>query len=138
MMRPLLLARILSLVCIVTAVSGQACACTCGGGSHNSNAWEIARLEASSSAAIFEGVPERIEMQWDGLTAKNGDLVSADTSSRDLSSRPHMTITFRVQRAYKGNLGSEVQIDTGLGGGDCGAGFNTGLTSLVYAYGPDL
>src|SRR5258708_17110010 len=137
-MRSVPLATVFSVACIISAFSGEAYACHCASSFRGQNSWETAKLEAASAAAIFEGVPEHVEMKWDVLTAKNGDLISADTSSWGVSSRPHMTVTFRVQRAYRGNLGSEVQIDTGLGGGDCGAGFNTGLTSLVYAYGPDL
>ena len=49
-----------------------------------------------------------------------------------------MMLTFHVQRAYKGALGSDVRIRTGLGGGDCGSFFETGLTFLVYGQGPDL
>ncbi len=46
--------------------------------------------------------------------------------------RPHVVITFRVQRVYKGEAGSEVQVHTGFGGGDCGAQFSSGLTYLLF------
>jgi hypothetical protein len=49
-----------------------------------------------------------------------------------------MRVTFRVQRAYKGDLGTEVRVYTGWGGGDCGSVFSAGLTYLVYAWGSGL
>jgi hypothetical protein len=45
---------------------------------------------------------------------------------------PHLIVTFQVRRAYQGILGPEVQVRTGLGGGD-GARFAPGLIYLVYA-----
>jgi hypothetical protein len=44
-----------------------------------------------------------------------------------------MVITFQVRRAYKGDVGSEPQLHTGLGGGDCAAIYATGVNYLVYA-----
>lgn len=47
-----------------------------------------------------------------------------------------MVVTFHVAKIYKGTLGAEVQLHTGLGGGDCGATYMPGLNYLVYAGGP--
>jgi hypothetical protein len=41
---------------------------------------------------------------------------------------------FSVEQAYLGVAGSEVEIFTGSGGGDCGFQFQTGQRYLVYAY----
>ena len=41
---------------------------------------------------------------------------------------------FSVEQAYLGIAGSEVEIFTGRGGGDCGIVFQTGQSYLVYAY----
>ena len=43
-------------------------------------------------------------------------------------------VHFRLDRAYKGIEGAEVQVMTGLGGGDCGYGFRLGEKYLVYAF----
>ena len=83
---------------------------------------------------IFEGTPEHIEMQWGPLSTREGDLIPA-TSGAIVRTFPRMVITFRVNKTYKGDLGSEVQVTTGLGGGDCGAIFSPGLSYLVYAQG---
>jgi len=45
-----------------------------------------------------------------------------------------MAFKFSVEQAYLGVAGSEVEIFTGRGGGDCGVTFETGQRYLVYAY----
>lgn len=41
---------------------------------------------------------------------------------------------FNISRAFSGVDGTEVEVATGRGGGDCGFGFRKGETYLVYAY----
>jgi hypothetical protein len=110
----------------------SAFACQCGAGYRGKNTWENAMQAADASAIIFEGTPVRFELKWDLLTAKEGDLIPVEMYSKVADRDPHMVVTFRVQRAYKGNLPSEVQVHTGLGGGDCGATYATGLEYLVF------
>ena len=122
--------------CISAAVVETASACQCGAVAHGQNAWENAKEVEKNSVVIFEGTPLRFELKWDLLTAREGEPIPADMfSSRDLNAMSHMVITFRNQRTYKGDLGTEVQLATGLGGGDCGATYATGLNYLVYASG---
>jgi len=45
-----------------------------------------------------------------------------------------LVVRFRVNKAYSGNPGSEVAVQTGLGGGDCGYHFDPGHTYLVYGH----
>jgi hypothetical protein len=116
--------------------AGQGLACRCSSGFHGSTPLEVAQLEAEGSTVIFEGTPERFELNWSLLKAKEGELTSAENPGVALNDRPRMLVTFRVQRPYKGGLVREVQISTGLGGGDCGAVFAPWLTYLVYAGGP--
>jgi hypothetical protein len=129
------LLRLAAIAGIAVNTVDQAFACQCGGSFHGSTPLEVARLEVQGSAAIFEGIPERFELNWRLLGAKQGELISADTSGAGGDQRPRMQVTFLVRRAYKGDLGREVQISTGLGGGDCGAVFAPGLTYLIYAAG---
>lgn len=119
---------------IIIFSDGTASACQCVP-VRGRSAWQLAVAEAQGSVAIFEGTPEHFELKWDLLNAKNGSFVSASEFEMPTG---HMVVTFRVQRAYKGALGLEVKLNTGLGGGDCGAGFSPGLTYLVYAAGPSL
>jgi hypothetical protein len=136
-MRLIFLLRLAS-ICVITIAGSQAFACSCGSSDFGKNNWEIAKLRAKSSFAIFEGTLGHIELKWGLLDAKEGELVPADTSAEAGNNRPRMVATFQVRRAYKGDLGPKIEIVTGLGGGDCGAQFATGLTYLVYAYGPSL
>jgi hypothetical protein len=132
------LVRLAACACILAFAPENLFACQCGSGIHGKTPWEVAKLEAESSIAIFEGTPERFELQWGLLEAKDGELVSANIDGSGPGSLPHMVITFRVQRTYEGELGAEVQMRTGLGGGDCGARFVPGLTYLLYGSGPSL
>jgi len=125
-------------VLLTVLVGSNALACTCGSSFQNKNEWESAKLEAERATAIFEGTLQHAKMDWDLLAAKDGELVSAGMWRRRPDEGPGMVLTFHVQRAYKGALGSDVRLRTGLGGGDCGALFETGLTYLVYGQGPDL
>jgi hypothetical protein len=124
------------IVALLLLASRNALPCTCSG-THGTNAWEMAKLEADSAAAIFEGIPTRFQLQWDAFNAKNGDLISADSPGPH-SVSPHMAVTFRVTKVHKGELGTEVQVTTGLGGGDCGARFLPGVTYLVYGNGANM
>ena len=46
-----------------------------------------------------------------------------------------VTVKLGVERFWKGDLGEEVSLTTGRGGGDCGYQFEVGRKYLVYAYG---
>lgn len=45
-----------------------------------------------------------------------------------------VTITFAVERVWKGDVGSTVRVQTARGGESCGFAFRTGEQYLVYAY----
>jgi hypothetical protein len=130
-------ARFFAAICVCIGCVQCASACQCGATVRGKSAWEVATLEAKSATVIFEGTPVRFELKWDLLSAKDGELIPADMFSVQPDTKSgSMVVTFRVRRAYKGNLGSEVQLRTGLGGGDCGAIYQPGLNYLVYAWGP--
>lgn len=119
---------------VITIGVEQMFACSCSSGFHGTTNWEVAKAEAQGTDVIFEGTPQHIEIQWIQLGRREGDLVPSFDGSLP-GEYPRMMITFQVIKSYKGNLGSEVQVFTGLGGGDCGAIFSPGLTYLVYAQG---
>ncbi len=93
----------------------------------------MAKQETEGSSVIFEGTPEHFEVEWRLLSAKVGELIPTENANAGPGDWPRMVVTFRVERAYKGELGAEIQVKTGLGGGDCGAVFSPGLTYLVFA-----
>jgi len=125
--------RLVAIAFIATMASSRALACQCSSGFHGKDAWDLAKQETEGSSVIFEGTPEHFEVAWRLLNAKVGDLISTEDLNAGPGDWPKMVVTFRVQRAYKGETGSEIQVKTGLGGGDCGAVFSPGLTYLVFA-----
>jgi hypothetical protein len=127
--------RQVAFACIVAFATKDAAGCKCSG-IHGKTPLETAKLVAESSVAIFEGIPQRFDLQWSLLSARAGDLIPAEIE--EPGSWPRMIVTFRVQRRYKGQLGAEVRVTTGLGGGDCGARFAPGLTYLVYGSGSNV
>jgi hypothetical protein len=133
-----LFVRVIAVASIAAIANGRAVGCQCGAKFHGKSDWELAKLEANAATVIFEGIPERLELQWDVMQAQEGARISADNLGAKPSCGPMMLVTFRVQRAYKGALGPTIQIKTGLGGGDCGAVFDPGLTYLVFADGTSL
>jgi hypothetical protein len=137
-MRLLFAIKLCALVCIIAAAAKFASACQCGSSIHGKSALELAKLQAEGATVIFEGTPERFELQWSVLRSKVGELIPAESPDERRDRGPRMLVTFRVGRAYKGSLEPKVQISTGLGGGDCGARFAPGVTYLVYAFGPSL
>src|SRR6185436_12957521 len=52
----------------------------------------------------------------------------------DLDWLPRFAYKFSVQQAYSGVAGTEVEVYTGSGGGDCGYQFKVGQRYLVYAH----
>ncbi len=122
-----------AVACIAALAAGSASACSCGASFHGPNNLEVAKLETNAASVIFEGLPERFENQWDVLKAKDGERISANQLSRKPDQSNAMLVTFRVQRVYKGNVGPEIEINTGFGGGDCGAVYAPGLTYLILA-----
>ncbi len=133
-MRILRPAGFTGILCALALIPQTASACRCSG-IHGKNYWDGARLKAEGAAAIFEGTPERIETQWSVLIAKRGELITAEDQNIAGSRGPRILVNFRVRRAYKGDVGLEVQINTGVTTMDCsGARFSPGLNYLVYAY----
>jgi len=135
-MKFFLFVKIGMVACTAAIAIAPASACKCGSNYHGRNSWEVVKLETDGSDVIFEGTPERFELQWDVLNSNTGELISAGNGAAKRDHWQGMLVTFRVQRAYKGNLGPEIQVKTGLGGGDCGAIFDPGLNYLVFASGP--
>src|SRR5260370_347920 len=69
-----------------------------------------------------------------------GTAITVKTAERNPATKPSevdwtpRTFKFSVEQAYLGVEGAEVEVATGMGGGDCGYGFKLGERYLVYAY----
>jgi hypothetical protein len=75
------------------------------------------------SSAVFAGM----------VTQLPSPNLSAELNKRESTFRS-VRFAFSVVKAYRGDLENEVQVSSGLGGGDCGYPFRVGERYLVYAY----
>ena len=90
---------------------------------------ELAEWRTRGVSAIFEGTVEDLAIKSPLLEAPAGKFVSASLEQ----TTPIMLVSFRVSRWYRGGHQETVQIETGLGGGDCGFPFEPSGQYLVYA-----
>src|SRR5438270_1549117 len=95
-------------LCALLSGPRRTSACQCNGLFVDKNAWETAKQHAKNANVIFEGTLSRLEMRWNVLGTKEGEWVSAfyDYDYRS-NNQPHMLVTFRVLKAYKGTVSEE-------------------------------
>jgi hypothetical protein len=115
---------------ILTIISTAAFGCKCAAPPPGvESGYQLAEWRAKGIDAIFEGRVVRAELKSAWVKASVGDSVPANLDE-DV---PTMLVTFDVTRSYRGVEGPRVDVETGLGGGDCGFGFDIGRQYLVYA-----
>lgn len=104
------------IVIIVLLAGPAANACSCAGTSAPCESY-------GTASAVFAGtvIGERTSER-----PKQGDRTEIDWTPR--------AVKFSVEQAFSGVTGTEVEVFTGRGGGDCGVGFRMGQRYLVYAY----
>jgi hypothetical protein len=109
-------AWLLGLLIVVLLSSPTANACTCGGGGGVCENY-------GTASAVFTGtvVSARETERPKQLKRDEIDWVPAGYK-------------FAVEQSFLGVAGTEVEVFTGRGGGDCGYGFKIGQRYLVYAY----
>jgi hypothetical protein len=89
----------------------EACSCMAGGNSPCQAYW--------NADVVFIGTVEKI----------------TSVNSRDGADRfERRRVSFGISEAFRGIQAEQAEVLTGMGGGDCGYGFKTGETYLVYAY----
>lgn len=104
-------------VVITLALAGyKVNACTCAGPGTPCESF-------GSAEAVFAGT---VVSARENERRKQADRDEIDWAPRG--------IKFSVEQAYVGVVGTEVEIFTGYGGGDCGYPFKIGQRYLVYAY----
>lgn len=104
-------------VLIVISVSSETVnACSCGGTGSPCESY-------GRAAAVFVGT----------VVAMRENERPKQTDRRDREWAP-LAVKFSVEQSYHGVAGTEIEVFTGRGGGDCGYGFTTGQRYLVYAY----
>jgi hypothetical protein len=106
---------VLGILGLLGVTSRSATACSCGGSGSPCEAY-------GSAAAVFVGTP---------ISAR-----SNEPRSRDQKVDDHLPTTYKfsIEQSYLGVDGTEIEIFTGSGGGDCGYEFKIGERYLVYAY----
>jgi hypothetical protein len=101
---------------VLLLASPIANACTCAGAGSPCQ-------DFGTAAAVFAGTvtSERISERPKNRAATDVDWVPRG-------------VKFSVEQAYSGVTGTEIEVFTGRGGGDCGYPFAIGQRYLVYAY----
>ena len=114
----------LGIAIVFSLASRNAMACTCAAAATPCEGF-------GTAAAVFVGTVTGVR---DTARAQAKDInerrKQEDSGESDWAS---MTFKFSVEQAYLGVAGSEVEIFTGRGAGDCGVSFQTGQRYLVYA-----
>src|SRR5437763_1668939 len=96
--------------------SSSAFGCSCPKPPAGSTVQQLAEWRNQGIEAIFEGTVEDANIKSLLLDAPVGSTVPANLEE----SSPVISVTFSDTRFYKGVKRQTVQIETGLGGGDCG------------------
>jgi len=107
---------LLGVVFVVLLANPTANACTCAGSG-------LPCEDFGTAAAVFAGtvISERVSEPPKKLERTEIDWVPR-------------AVKFSVEQAYSGVTGTEIEVFTGRGGGDCGYPFGIGQRYLVYAY----
>ena len=107
----------------------QAQGCSCAAPPPNATAQELADWRGEGTDVIFEGTVQSGRLDSVLLQAPAGEVVPASLEE----GTPKIIVTFTDNRWYKGSQQNRVEVETGLGGGDCGFPFELGKRYLVYA-----
>jgi hypothetical protein len=91
-------------------------ACSCAGGAPPCESF-------GSASAVFVGTPVSVRE----------NKRTKSTNPNDIDWTP-IIYKFSVEQSYLGVPGTEIEVFTGRGGGDCGYQFKIGQRYLVYAY----
>lgn len=108
---------LLGVVILVSLASPTANACSCGGGGAPCESF-------GTASAVFAGTVIAVR--------ENSPPKKIDRNETDWL--PRLVYKFSIQQAYSGVAGTEVEVFTGGGGGDCGYQFKVGQRYLVYAH----
>jgi hypothetical protein len=85
---------------------------------------ELAEWKVNRTPVILEGKIESLKVSGWPFQPVAGETVSAI---------PRVSATFSAVQVYRGQTPTEVVVETGVGGGDCGFEFNKGESYLVFA-----
>jgi hypothetical protein len=124
-----------ALVLVLAFVPGGASACSCV--PPGSVQEETARSTRAFAGRVTN-IEERSQEMYSGWLSSAIQWIKGlfgVPAPPDHQFYPHMLVTFQILETFKGPKASDVQLSTGMGGGDCGYLFETGKTYVVYAHG---
>jgi hypothetical protein len=92
-------------------------------------------LPSTADACSCIGGTPLCESFWKTPVVFSGEVLAIANSDPADPSRlsAQRRVRFRIDRAYRGTVSGEVDVYTGLGGGDCGFNFARGQKYLVFA-----
>lgn len=91
-------------------------------------------VDARACSCAGEGTP--CQEYWEATAVFIGTVIEGNLVTVKEGDFEHQTRAVRlsIDEAFRGVEGAEVEVLTGLGGGDCGFGFRRAQQFLVYAY----
>jgi hypothetical protein len=119
----------LAVMSLLAVLASSALGCTCESPSDAKTVRDLAvwySEGANSSEIIFEGVVENQRLLAGTVDARQNSASPSTVS-------PQRVISFRVLRAYRGDVSGLVTVLTASSDADCGFDFDTGSQYLVYA-----
>lgn len=122
-------------VFLLFTMSSGVFACSCiGSGPPCQQVWNMSAVFAGTVVAIEE--PDLLHRLPPGEGVPSNRSVARRQNPPQPTESPKKVIRFAIKEAWNGVPAGEKEIDvqTGLGGSDCGYGFERGEDYLVYAY----
>src|ERR1051325_1067474 len=112
---------VLAALFLLPIFAGRTDACSCGSGETVCGAYQ-------GATAVFIGIP----LSDAPVTSQRE--VYALGKGKETITYSEKLYRFTVEQSFKGVEGGEIEVQTGMGGGDCGYSFKKGERYLVYAY----
>ena len=98
--------------------------------------------EVADSSRVFLGQvtaiqerPARSDRSWLAAVSEWTRQLFGGTPLLPAKEHAYRQVTFKVDETFKGTPVPTLSLGTGLGGGDCGYGFEAGQSYVVYAHG---
>ena len=97
----------------------------------------VSAYEARACTCVSSGPPCQAFWQTDAVfsaTVISKSIITVDSGIESVPKLQQMAVKLLVEDTFRGSLGgNDVEIVTGMGGGDCGYNFEKGKKYLVYA-----
>src|SRR5262245_51732739 len=122
-------------VFLLITMGAGAFACSCiGSAPPCQQVWNVSAVFAGTVVAIDQ--PDLLPRLPPGEGVPSNRSVARRQNPSQPTEFPKKVVRFAIKEAWNGVSAGEkeIEVETGLGGGDCGYGFERGEDYLVYAY----